>query len=86
MAVAAHRLNLMAATLLPIATLSGVYGAIFGMILAHRENSEHEWSTPELFWSILGLGLVCGFVLAKVITRKPTPIGEPVAKAKAKRR
>lgn len=86
MAVAAHRLNLMAATLLPIATVSGIYGAIFGMILAHREHKDHEWSTPELFWSILGLGLVSGFALAKVITRKPAPIAKPAVKAKAKRR
>lgn len=86
MAVAAHRLNLLAATLLPIATLSGVYGAIFGMILAHRENSEHEWSTPELFWSVLALGLACGFVLAKIITRKPAPIVKLTPKVKGKRR
>src|SRR6516162_4075515 len=71
MAVAAHRLNMLAATFFPVATLSAVYGAIFGMILAHGEQG---WSTPGLFWSLLGLGLVCGLVLCRMIARKPAPL------------
>jgi hypothetical protein len=86
MAVSAHRLNLLAATFFPLATLSGVYGAIFGMIIAHREHPEHEWSTPGLFWSILGIGLVCGLVLARLVARRPAPMIKPVVKVKPKRR
>src|SRR5262245_40868905 len=77
MAVAAHRLNLLAATFLPLATLSGLYGAIFGMILAH---GEQEWSTPALFWGVMGVGLLTGVWLAKLIARKPVPIDKPVKK------
>lgn len=83
MAVAAHRLNLLAATFFPLATVSAVYGAIFGMFLAH---DRQEWSTPALFWCILGLGLVSGFVLGRLIARKPAPLTKPVAKVRAKRR
>ena len=83
MAVAGHRLNLLAAMFFPVATLSTIYGAIFGMILAHGDQG---WSTPALFWSLLGLGLVGGFVLARVVARKPIPVAEPAAKGKPKRR
>jgi hypothetical protein len=83
MAVAAHRLNLLAAIFFPVATLSAIYSAIFGMILAH---GEQEWSTPALFWFLLGLGLVCGVVLSRFIARKPPPPTKPVVKVKAKRR
>jgi hypothetical protein len=83
MAVAAHRLNMLAAAFFPVATLSAIYSAIFGMILAH---GEQRWSTPALFWSLLGLGLVCGLVLARAIARKPVPVTKPVVKGKAKRR
>ena len=83
MAVAAHRLNLLAAMFFPVATLSAIYSAIFGMILAQ---GQQEWSTPALFWFFLGLGLVCGLALARAIARKPAPLNKPVAKLKAKRR
>jgi hypothetical protein len=83
MAVAAHRLNLLAATFFPVATLSAVYSAIFGMILAH---GAQEWSTPALFWCLLGLGLVCGLMLGRVIARKPAPVTRPQAKVKGRRR
>jgi hypothetical protein len=66
MAVAAHRLNLLAAVFFPVATLS----AIFGMNLAHgMEESE----VGALFWIILGVGLVSGVLLARAIARKPAP-------------
>jgi hypothetical protein len=74
MAVSAHRLNLLAATFFPVATLSTIYSAIFGMILAH---GEQPWSTPALFWCLLALGMVCGFVLARAIARTPAPIQKP---------
>jgi hypothetical protein len=83
MAVSAHRLNLLAATFFPVATLSTIYGAIFGMILAHGDQG---WSTPALFWGLLALGLLCGFVLARAIARKPVPAVEPAGRGKPKRR
>jgi hypothetical protein len=86
MAVSAHRLNLLAATFFPLATLSGVYGAIFGMIVANHAHPEHGWSTPGLFWGILGVGMVCGFVLARLVARRPAPMIKPVVKVKPKRR
>jgi hypothetical protein len=82
MAVSAHRLNLLAATFFPIATLSAVYGAVFGMFLAHGDQG---WSSPALFWSLLCLGLVGGLFLTRVIARKPISI-EPAGKGKPKRR
>jgi hypothetical protein len=84
MAVAAHRLNLLAATFFPVATLSAIYSAVFAMILAHGEQG---WSTTALLWCVpLGIGLVCGVVLARAITRKPAPITRPAVKVKGKRR
>jgi hypothetical protein len=82
MTVSAHRLNLLAATFFPLATLSAIYSAIFGMILAH---GEQEWSTPALFWGILGVGLVCGLVLGKLIARKPAPSSTSVARVNPRR-
>ena len=49
---AAHRLNVLAAVFLPLATVSSV----FGMNLA----SGVEQSTPFLFWIVLTLGLLLG--------------------------
>jgi hypothetical protein len=67
MAVAAHRLNLLVATFFPIATVS----AIFSMHLTH---GLEEMKHPILFWSILGIALVFGLVLSRVvIARKPAP-------------
>lgn len=83
MAVSAHRLNLLAATFFPIATLSTIYGAVFGMMHAHGDQG---WSSPALFWTILGLGMLGGFVLAQAISRKPPPLPEPAPKGKPKRR
>ena len=64
MAVAAHRLNLLAAIFFPIATLS----AIFGMNLEHglgiRDN-------PAAFWTVLAVGFIGGVLLTGVITSKP---------------
>ena len=77
MAVAAHRLNILAAIFFPVATLS----ALFGMNLAH---GLEDSATPLYFWGIVGLGLVSGLILAQVIARKPVPPVPP--KGKPKRR
>ena len=84
MAVSAHRLNLLAAAFFPVATLSAIFSAIFGMLLVHP--SEQEWSRPALFWCLLGFGLICGLVLARAIARAPAPISPPRMKPRAKRR
>src|SRR5580765_1264994 len=74
MAVAAHRLNLLAATFFPLATLSSVYAAVFGMMLAHeREHGLHGIHTPQLFWCLMSVGLVSGLLLGWYIARKRVP-------------
>jgi hypothetical protein len=85
MAVAAHRLNVLAAIFFPIATLSGIYSAVFGMMLAHGDAWQHPWSTPGLFWCVLALGLLGGLVLAKRVARKPAPLSTPAPPLKTKR-
>ena len=63
MAVAAHRLNVLAAFFLPIATLT----AIFGVNLEHR--IEDYCPAPIPFLAVLGLGLTLGIVLTLFIIR-----------------
>lgn len=63
MAVAAHRLNLLAAFFFPIATLT----AIFGMNLRHGYEEE---SVPQLFLLTIGVGLLLGVVLTAIISRR----------------
>ncbi|HQU42808.1 MAG TPA: hypothetical protein PK867_08345 [Pirellulales bacterium] len=83
MAVAAHRLNLLAAIFFPIATLS----AIFGMNLEHglgiRDN-------PAAFWTVLAVGFVGGVLLTGIIASRPArpeapggqkPAGKPKRRA-----
>jgi hypothetical protein len=77
-AEAAHRLNLLAATFFPIATFS----TVFGMNLGHGLES---WGA-FIFWGILGLGLVCGVLLARVVAHRPAPAPVSGAKAKGKRK
>ena len=87
MAVAAHRLNMLVATFFPLATLSTIFAAVYGMMLAHQDNhGMQEVSTPALFWCLMGFGLLCGLLLGKIVARKPPPIVKPAAKAKPKRR
>ena len=84
MAVSAHRLNLLAATFFPVATLSAVYTAVFSLFLAHGER--HEWSTSALFYILLLLSLLAGFALARLIARPPRPLREPTEKPRVKLR
>ena len=64
MAVAAHRLNVLAAFFFPIATLS----AVFGSNLTH--GLEHTNLDPWPFLGVIGLGLLCGLVLMTSVTRR----------------
>ncbi len=76
---ATYRLNLLAATFFPVATLS----AVFGMNLPHGLES---LGVPLSFWGVLGVGLVCGLILARVIARKPAPLVRPVTRRVVKKR
>lgn len=68
MAVAAHRLNLLAALFFPIATIA----AVFGMNLRH--GLESTGSDPMLFWLVVLVGLGLGFALKGAVepTRRAT--------------
>ena len=69
MAVASHRLNVLAAFFFPLATLSAIFGV----------NMIHGWEAVEPkvsflpgmpFLMMLGVGLIIGFVLKSFITRE----------------
>jgi hypothetical protein len=75
MAVAGHRLNLLAALFFPVAAL----GSVFGMNLAHGLDG---WNTPAHFWGVLAVGLLAGLALARMVAREPTVTPDrPVRKA-----
>lgn len=63
MAVAAHRLNVLAAIFFPIVTIS----SIFGMNLDHGLGRQFD---PWLFWLLLGVGVTCGFFLKDAIMQR----------------
>ena len=67
MAIAAHRLNLLAAFFFPIAALSGV----FGTSLSHP--LEQHLPPPFAFYSVVGLGLFLGLALAGYLAQRPKP-------------
>ncbi|HVK08337.1 MAG TPA: hypothetical protein VM597_06120 [Gemmataceae bacterium] len=71
MAMAAYRLNVLAAVFFPIVTL----GAVFGM---HLDNGLRDTATPAHFWGLLAVALLGGVLLARAIARKPTPAALPV--------
>ena len=64
MSVAGYRLNLLAATFFPIATI----GTIFGMNLTHGFEGP---GFGGLFWFLLVFGLMSGVALAAVIAKRP---------------
>ncbi len=74
MAVAAHRLNLLAATFFPLATLSGVFGAVFAMMHVHRDHGLETVDTRLLFWLAMFAGLLGGILLGWLIAHKPSPL------------
>lgn len=63
MAKSAHRLNRLAAFFFPLATLSGVFGVSFN----HPAKSDMTFG--PFFAMVIG-GLVCGFLLTLIISRK----------------
>jgi hypothetical protein len=65
MAVAAHRLNMLAAFFFPIATLS----AVFDTSLSHP--LEQYIPAPYAFYSVIGLGLLLGAALAAHLSQRP---------------
>jgi hypothetical protein len=79
MAMAAYRLNVLAAVFFPVVTL----GAVFGM---HLDNGLRDAATPVHFWGLLAIALLAGVLLARTIARKPTPVARPVPAGKVKRR
>lgn len=66
MAVAAHRLNVLAAIFFPLATL----GTIFGMNLKH---GLEEWNAPWIFWLVLAGAFASGLLLASAIVGRRAP-------------
>lgn len=85
MAVAAHRLNLLAATFFPLATMSAIFGALFAMMHAREDHGLYEVNLPLVFWCTMAAGLVGGVVLGWLIASKPAP-SEPVATRSSKLR
>ena len=71
MALASHRLNVLAAIFFPVVTIS----SIMGMNLARGLNEEmlSQW----LFWVVLAAGLVCGFLLKAAVIDAPTRPEKP---------
>ena len=67
MALAAHRLNVLAAIFFPIATIA----TIFGMNLT---SGLEDAFTPWLFWFVLAGCIVSGLLLTAIIVGKP---GQP---------
>jgi hypothetical protein len=65
MAISAHRLNLLAAIFLPLATLSAVLGM----------NIRHGWENadPSVFWITVGIGVVAGTALMVLVAHRPAP-------------
>ena len=67
MSLAGYRLNLLAATFFPIATI----GAIFGMNLTH---GLEDPKFTGIFWLLLVFGLMSGIMLAALIARRPVAL------------
>ena len=85
MAVSAHRLNLLAATFFPVATLSAIFGAVFAMMHARQDHGLDAVNTPVLFWIAMAAGLFGGLLLGGLIARKPAPM-EPGAARQSRQR
>jgi hypothetical protein len=66
MAVATHRLNLLAAFFFPIATLM----AVFGANMRHGLEGWDRWSLPIPLLTVLAAGLFSGFILTGFVTKR----------------
>lgn len=66
MAIAAHRLNVLVAFFLPIATLMGVFGANLG----HGLESWDVATAPTPLILLIGLGLALGLAVTWFVTRR----------------
>ncbi|MEW6304522.1 MAG: CorA family divalent cation transporter [Verrucomicrobiota bacterium] len=60
---ASHRLNILAALFLPLATIT----SLFGMNLAHGLDQ----GSPPLFWAVFAIGLVIGFMMKGWVLSTP---------------
>jgi hypothetical protein len=69
MALAGHRLNVLAALFFPIATVA----TIFGMNL---ENGLEHALTPVLFWVVLVVGVIVGLLLKAAIVNDRSEVAE----------
>jgi Mg2+ and Co2+ transporter CorA len=65
MALASHRLNVLAAIFFPLVTIS----SIMGMNL--ERGLDEAMLSQWLFWVVLGTGLVCGFLLKTAVIDAP---------------
>lgn len=78
MAVSSHRLNILAAIFLPLATISSVLGM----------NLRHGWENGEtaFFWIAVAIGAFAGMMLTVLVANRPAPPIEPGARQKRTRR
>jgi hypothetical protein len=78
MAVSTHRLNLMAAIFLPMATISSVLGM----------NLRHGWENadPVIFWIMVGVGVFAGVLLTMIVASRPAPPAAARRQKRSKRR
>lgn len=77
MAIAAHRLNILAAIFFPIATMAAICGVdldILGSLIGRDRNALLEIGLlVPLFLGLIGGGLVLGTLLTLLINRSPQP-------------
>ncbi|MEX2142947.1 MAG: hypothetical protein WD894_27065 [Pirellulales bacterium] len=78
MALSAHRLNVLAAIFLPLATISTVLGM----------NLRHGWENtgPEAFWIAVAIGAFAGLLLTMIVANRPAPPLEVGAREKRTKR
>jgi Mg2+ and Co2+ transporter CorA len=78
MSVSSHRLNILAAIFLPLATISSV----LGMNLTHGwEHREHS-----VFWIAVAIGVFAGLMLTVLVANRPAPPLERAARQKRMKR
>jgi hypothetical protein len=78
MAVSGHRLNVMAALFLPLATIS----SLLGMNLVHGMET---WPSPQTFFNVAVAGIAAGLILALFISRRARAPEPPKNRKSAKK-